>query len=68
MSNSTFTFKPAPWIPFTDKEVLERCRNLTREELVQHPNPDFKINIVLATEGLFVADIVGKGAVNNTGP
>ena len=60
MSNTTFTFNPAPWVPFKDKEVLERCRNLTREELVQHPNPDFKINIVLATEGLFVADMVAR--------
>ena len=60
MANSTFTFTSAPWIPFRDKKVLDYCRNLTREELVKHPNPDFKINIVLATEGIFVADMVAR--------
>ena len=31
---------------FRDREVLERVRNLTREEITQHSNPDFKIKIV----------------------
>ena len=42
-----FTFSPAPWIPFRDKEVLERVRNMKREDLEKHSNPDFKIKSFL---------------------
>jgi len=40
---STFNFEPAPFIPFRDKEVISRCRNIKREEITKHPNKDFKI-------------------------
>lgn len=40
-----FTFRPAPWVPFQDREVLERLRGMTPDELCRHPNPDFKIHI-----------------------
>jgi glucosamine-6-phosphate deaminase len=59
MSNE-FQFSPAAWIPFRDQQVLERLRHLSREELVKHPNPDFKINIVLGTEALFVGDMITR--------
>lgn len=52
----TFNFEPAPWIPFRDKEVLERCRNIKREDMEKHPNPDFRIKIVDDVVSLFVAD------------
>ena len=51
-----FEFNPAPWIPFRDKEVLEKCRHIKREDMEQHPNPDFKIKIVEDATSLFVAD------------
>jgi len=41
-----FTFDPAPFVPFKDKEVLERVRNIKREDIEKHPNPDFKIKVV----------------------
>ena len=41
-----FTFNPAPFIPYKNKEVLERCRNIKREDMEKHPNPDFKIHVV----------------------
>lgn len=53
-----FTFEPAPWVPFRDKKILEKCRKLTREELEQHPNPDFKIKIVPDATGIWIADMV----------
>lgn len=40
---STFDFSPVSWAPFRDKEVLDRLRKLTREELLVHPNKNFKI-------------------------
>ncbi|HOF94420.1 MAG TPA: hypothetical protein PKX46_04530 [Clostridia bacterium] len=51
-----FKFKPASWVPFKDQAELERCRNLTAEELVKHWNPDFRIKIVEDPRALFIAD------------
>ncbi|NLJ40067.1 MAG: hypothetical protein GX352_00420 [Clostridiales bacterium] len=53
-----FTFSPAPWIPFRDKEVLERVRNIKREDMEKHSNPDFKIKIVPSFDGIFINDMV----------
>jgi len=33
MNRSLFDFSPAAWLPTQDKEVLERCRNIRREEM-----------------------------------
>ncbi len=55
--NSQFSFSPAEWIPFRDKAVLEKCRNIKREDMEKHPNPDFKIKIVQDVTSLFVADM-----------
>ncbi len=52
-----FTYESAPWIPFKDKEVLERVRNIKREDMERHENPDFKIKIVPDVGALFVADM-----------
>lgn len=59
MSNS-FTFEPASWIPFRDKAALERCRNIKREDMEKHPNPDFHIRVVLSTDGIMTADMVRR--------
>ncbi len=41
-----FEYEPAEFIPFRDKEVLERVRNIKREDISKHPNPDFKIIVM----------------------
>lgn len=41
-----FPFEPASFVPFRDPEVLNRVRNIKREDLEKHPNPDFHIRIV----------------------
>jgi len=33
MNRSLFDFAPSAWIPLQDKEALERCRNLRREDM-----------------------------------
>ena len=33
MNRTLFDFAPADWLPVQDKEVLERCRNIRREEM-----------------------------------
>jgi glucosamine-6-phosphate deaminase len=55
--NNAFTFEPAPWIPFRDKEVLERVRHIKREDMEKHPNPDFVIRVVPDVGSLWVADM-----------
>ncbi len=59
---AAFTYDPSLCIPFRDKKVIERCRRLTRAQLVKHPNPDFKIRIVKDDELTFMwfSDIVGR--------
>lgn len=52
-----FTFNPAPWIPFRDKEVLDRVRAIKREDMEKHPNPDYKIKIVPSFGSIFVGDM-----------
>lgn len=53
-----FTFNSAPWVPFQDKEVLDRVRNISREDMEKHANPDFKIKIVPSFGSIFVGDMV----------
>ena len=45
---SDFTYAPSQYVPYRgiDPAVIERCRRMTPEELVQHPNPDYKIEIL----------------------
>ena len=52
-----FNFKPAPWVPFQDRNVTQKLRSMTFEEIEKHPNPDFKIKIFMNIGSLVVADI-----------
>ncbi len=58
LADTAFTFEPAPWIPFKDKEVLECVRKITRKDMEKHSNPDFKIKIVPDVVSLWVTDMV----------
>ena len=52
----------AKWIPFRDKGVCERVRAIRREDICNHPNPDFRIQIVRDEEFAFrrVYDIFSR--------
>lgn len=52
-----FNFEVASWLPFKDREVLERVRNIKREDMEKHWNPDFRIKIVNELDSLMVADL-----------
>ena len=41
-----FKFNPSLLVPFGDKEICERVRNVKREDITKHSNPDFKITVV----------------------
>jgi len=42
-----WNFKPAEFVPFKDREVCERLRKLSGEELERHPNPEFRIKVMM---------------------
>ena len=46
MNRSLFDFAPAEWLPFRDKEVLERCRNMRREEMEITNENGYTVRIV----------------------
>lgn len=54
-----FNYSPSKWVPFRDKQVLERVRKIKREDIEKHPNPDFKIRVKRADEieHIFVTDM-----------
>lgn len=43
-------YKPSRSIPYQDTQALARCRNITREQITIHPNPDFQITVAPATD------------------
>ena len=56
---SKFCFQPASFIPFRDKKVIERIRQIKRRDITRHKNPDFRIQVVpdAEIEGLWIRDI-----------
>jgi len=59
---STFEFEPSLCIPFRDKKEIQRCRNIQKEDLTRHANPDYKIRIVKDEELMFIwfTDMIGR--------
>jgi glucosamine-6-phosphate deaminase len=58
-----FTYDLAAFIPFRDREACERVRGITRAELTEHPNPDFRIRLEDDREAFYRAfadDLVGR--------
>lgn len=41
-----FEFSPSQWVPFRDKNEIERVLKIKREDIEKHSNPDFKIKIL----------------------
>jgi len=42
----SFSYSPSKWIPYRNKEVIERVRKIKREDITKHNNPDYKIRVV----------------------
>jgi 6-phosphogluconolactonase/Glucosamine-6-phosphate isomerase/deaminase len=57
---SEFKFEPAAWIPYKDKKVLERCRNIKREDMEYTNKNGFRVKIVMEATPLFVADCFAR--------
>ena len=46
MSLSTFDYQLATVSTFRDRDACERVRQIRREDICKHPNPEFKIRVV----------------------
>lgn len=60
---NSFNYDLASFLPFRDKEVCERVRRIKKEDLPNHPNPDFKIRIIEEPQQFyleFALDIVRR--------
>ena len=41
-----FNYEPSQWVPFRDKKVLDMARQITREDFLNHPNPNWNVKVV----------------------
>ncbi|MFQ6133797.1 MAG: hypothetical protein ACE5R4_17275 [Armatimonadota bacterium] len=58
-----FDYELAKFIPFRDLEACKRVRAITREQICDHPNPDFNIRVMQGENEFYTAfalDIVGR--------
>ena len=44
---NTFKFDPAPWLPAHDRDVLEKCRNIRREDMEYTNENGFSVKVVI---------------------
>lgn len=67
-----FTYEPSKYVPYRNKEVIEKVRKIKREDIEKHPNPDYKIRVVpdadLAIISLFDMFYRIKTAADNNEP
>lgn len=42
-----FNFIPGDYVPFKDRTLCERLRKISGKDLEKHPNPDFKIKVMM---------------------
>lgn len=50
----SFSYSPSKWIPYRNKEVIERVRKIKREDITKHNNPNYKIRVVRDDEIEFI--------------
>jgi 6-phosphogluconolactonase/glucosamine-6-phosphate isomerase/deaminase len=60
-----FSFIPAPFVPFKDREVCERVRKISGHDLEKHSNPDFKIKVMLNPHPVVIGDIFTRIAASD---
>jgi len=64
-----FNFKPASWLPSRDTEMLERVRNIKREDMEYTNENGYSVKVVLEPTLLFVMDVFKRiydSDINNT--
>ena len=60
--NKYFDFAPAPWAPFTDRDVLDRViyEDVAKHQNDKFENPDFKLMVVPDVHNYFAMEIVQR--------
>ena len=49
-----FQYSPSHHVPFRDKKVLERMREITRNDFLNHPNPNLDVKLMKSAEAGFM--------------
>ncbi len=61
--SKTFEYELAKFIPFRDRKACERVREIPRDEITKHSNPDFRIQVIDDADTFYRAfadDLVGR--------
>jgi glucosamine-6-phosphate deaminase len=49
-----FKYGISEWAPFKDRKVCERVRNIKKEDITKHQNPDLKIRVIKDSDFAFM--------------
>ena len=62
MNNLVFDYKPVPWLPFNDPEVLDKVRKINLDDIEDFSweHEDFKVQIVPDVQSSFVIDLFNR--------
>ena len=55
-----FSFVPGDYVPFKDRELCEKLRKMSGKELEKHPNPDFKIKVMMNPHPVLIGTLFNK--------
>lgn len=55
-----FKFIPEDYVPFKDREVCERLRKISGKDLEKHPNPDFKIKVMMNPHPVLIGTLFSR--------
>ncbi len=53
-------FVPGDYVPFRDREVCERLRKISGKDLEKHPNPDFKIKVMMNPHPVLISTLFAR--------
>lgn len=55
-----FKFTPADFVPFKDRELCEKLRKISGKDLEKHPNPNFKIKVMMNPHPVLIATLFAR--------
>ncbi|MBO4897096.1 MAG: hypothetical protein J5590_02205 [Clostridia bacterium] len=55
-----FNFVPGDYVPFKDRELCEKLRKISGTDLEKHPNPDFKIKVMMNPHPVLIATLFSR--------
>ena len=55
-----FKFVPGDYVPFKDRELCEKLRKISGTDLEKHPNPDFKIKVMMNPHPVLIATLFSR--------